>query len=93
MSDTPKKNILALIRRNDQTGWATRNEVAAHWKLAPRTIREWNALAPSDPKHLPWSKAGSCVRIAWAAVRQYEAVNFRPRGPGPATPRRPRKKA
>jgi hypothetical protein len=92
MSDTPKDDIFARLDRSGQTGWATRNEVAAHWKLAPRTIREWNRLPPSDPKHLPWGRAGSRVRIAWAAVRQYEAINFRPGRPGPATPRRTRKK-
>jgi len=85
MGDTPKKVILARRPQGEKTGWASRDEVAAHWGIAPRTIRERNALPQSHLNHLPSTKRFGRVRIAWAVVWQYEA-----RPPAPSRPRRPR---
>lgn len=88
MADTPKSVIIARKADGDKMGWATRDEVAAHWGIAPRTVRERNALPQSDPNHLPSTKRFGGVRIAWAVVRQYEA-----RPPAPLQPRAQRKHA
>lgn len=83
MADTPKSVIAARKPKGDQTGWATRDEVAAHWRIAPRTVRERNALPQSDPRHLPSTKRLGGVRIAWAVVHQYEARPLVPSKPRP----------
>jgi len=87
MPDTPKRLILARRAVGEKTGWATRDEVAAHWGVAPRTIRERNALPQSHPNHLPSTKRFGRVRIAWAVVRQYEATP-----PTPSKPKAARKR-
>lgn len=88
MADMPKSVIVARKAEGEKTGWATRDEVAAHWGIAPRTVRERNALPQSDPNHLPSTRRFGRVRIAWAVVRQYEA-----RPPVPPKPSAQRKHA
>ena len=88
MPDTPKKSIEARRNESPKTGWATRDEVAAHWAVAPRTIRAWNRLPQSDPKHLPYTKRFGRVRIAWAVVRAYEANVLHTPTPKPLAPRK-----
>jgi hypothetical protein len=73
-----KRQILAE-RGADKTGWASREDLAKHFAVDPRTIRQWNEnwkVGRQDLVCLPFRTWGTIVRISWADVRQLESRGF-----------------